>query len=183
MGQCSKAAWHNGSVICPRCQATPARPLGQAGSPLEWFTCPACHHVWAAGVAVPAVSAQSRRLTGDNRKHIVAVDDDALTLELVERTLSAYRVSPARDAAEALAILSSAEPVDLLLTDYLMPHMTGEELVFRARAQRPGIAVLIMTGYGKAVAAAEPAWWAAERHVSKPFHIDALREAVESLIG
>jgi DNA-binding NtrC family response regulator len=132
---------------------------------------------------VPAVSAQSRRLTGDNRKHIVAVDDDALTLELVERTLSAYRVSPARDAAEALAILSSAEPVDLLLTDYLMPHMTGEELVYRARAQRPGIAVLIMTGYGKAVAAAEPAWWAAERHVSKPFHIDALREAVESLIG
>lgn len=169
--------------MCPRCEATPARPLGQAGSPLEWFACPACQHVWAAGVSMPAVHERARLFVGDRRKHIIVVDDDMLTLDLVERTLTGYRVTTARDAAEALAVLSTTEPVDLLLTDYLMPLMTGEELVHRARAQRPGIAVLIMTGHGRAVASVEPAWWAAERHLSKPFDLDALRDAVQSLIG
>jgi DNA-binding NtrC family response regulator len=131
---------------------------------------------------MPAVHERSRQFVGDTRKHIVVVDDDMLTLDLVERALAGYRISTARDGAEALAILSTAEPVDLLLTDYLMPLMTGEELVHRVRVQRPGIAVLIMTGHGHAVAAVEPAWWATERHLAKPFHIDALRDAVRSLI-
>jgi DNA-binding NtrC family response regulator len=170
-------------VICPRCEAAHARPLGQAGSPLEWFACPTCHHVWAAGVSIPAPSTRTQPLAGDHRKHVVVVDDDTVTLELVERTLSTYRVSTARDAREALAILSTAEPVDLLLTDYLMPMMTGEELVHRAREYRPGLAVLILTGHGTAVADVEPEWWAAERHVAKPFRLDALRAAVASLIG
>ena len=101
----------------------------------------------------------------------------------MERTLSDYKVTTARDGGEALVILASAEPVHLLLTDYLMPVMTGEELVNRARAHRPGLPVLIMTGHSRAVAAADPVWWAAERHVTKPFRLDALREAVVSLIG
>jgi two-component system cell cycle sensor histidine kinase/response regulator CckA len=161
------------------------RPLGQAGSPLEWFACPSCHHVWAAGLTIPAppVATASAQLTGDRRKHIVVVDDDTLTLSLVERTLSDYRVSTARDGSEALVILLSTEPVHLLLTDYLMPVMTGEELVNRARERRPGLPVLIMTGHSHAVAAADPVWWAAERHVTKPFRLDALREAVAALIG
>jgi CheY-like chemotaxis protein len=122
-------------------------------------------------------------MAGDHRKHVVVVDDDNVTLELVERTLSTYRVSTARDGREALAILSTAEPVDLLLTDYMMPMMTGEELVHRARAYRPDLPVLIMTGHGTAVADIEPEWWATERHVAKPFRLDALRAAVASLIG
>ena len=172
-------------MICPRCDASPARPLGQAGSPLEWFACPSCQHVWADGVSmpVPAGATPSPPPTADLRKHIVVVDDDTRTLNLVERTLSDYRVSTARDGGEALAILSTSQPVHLLLTDYLMPVMTGEELVNRARVQRPGLPVLIMTGHGHAIAAADPAWWAAEHHLGKPFRLEALREAVESLIG
>jgi two-component system cell cycle sensor histidine kinase/response regulator CckA len=141
--------------------------------------------VWADGVSLPAPesAAPSRDLAGDARKHIVVVDDDTLTLSLVERTLTGYRVSTARDGGEALAILSTKDPVHLLLTDYLMPVMTGEELVKRARVQRPDLRVLIMTGHGNAVAAADPVWWAAERHLDKPFRLEALRAAVESLIG
>ena len=141
--------------------------------------------MWAAGVPLPstAAAAPSRDLAGDDRKHIVVVDDDTLTLSLIERTLTGYRVSTARDGGEALLILSTSDPDHLLLTDYLMPVMTGEELVKRARLQRPGLPVLIMTGHGKAVAAADPVWWASERHLVKPFRLEALRTAVESLIG
>ena len=171
--------------MCPRCDATPARPLGQAGSPLEWFACPNCHHVWADGVSIraPESAAPSRDLAGDDRKHIVVVDDDTLTLSLIARTLTDYRVSTARDGGEALVILSTTDPVHLLITDYLMPVMTGEELVKRARLQRPGLSVLIMTGHGTAVAAADPDWWAAERHLAKPFHLEELRLAVGALIS
>lgn len=104
-------------------------------------------------------------------------------LNLVERALPDYRVSTARDGAEALAILSTNDPVHLLLTDYLMPVMTGEELVKRARAQRPGLPALILTGHVNAVAANDPVWWEEEPHLTKPFRLEALRAAVQSLIG
>ena len=48
-----------------------------------------------------------------------------------------------------------------MLTDYLMPVMSGEEIVKRARAAPP-LKVEIMTRHGDAVAAADPVWWEAE---------------------
>ena len=174
-------------VHCPRCKATPARPLGQAGSPLEWFACPACHHVWAVGASLSATAraaaAPSEALAADTRKHIVVVDDDTLMLSMMERMLSSYRVSTARDGSEALTILSGDDPVHLLVTDYLMPVMTGQELVEYARLRRPALPALIITGVGGAAAAADPIWWASQCHLKKPFRLDELRAAVESLIG
>lgn len=116
-------------------------------------------------------------------KHVLAVDDDTSMLSVVERTLADYHVSTARDATEAMAILSSRERVDLLITDYLMPGMTGEELTHHARATRVGLKVLVITGHAHAVEHAEPEWWGSEAHLIKPFRILALREAVDALIG
>ena len=122
---------------------------------------------------------------GDNlgRQHILVVDDDVNTLSLVERVLANYRVSAAHDGLQALAMLSADGPVDLLLTDYLMPVMTGEELARRARVIQPTVKILVMTGYANAVTVADPEWCAAERLLGKPFRIEALRRAVEELIG
>ena len=100
-----------------------------------------------------------------------------------ERTLADYKVSTARDATEAMAILSTREPIDLLITDYLMPGMTGEELTHHARATRVGLKVLVITGHAHAVEHAEPEWWGTEVHLIKPFRILALRTAVDALIG
>jgi DNA-binding NtrC family response regulator len=116
-------------------------------------------------------------------KHVLVVDDDTSMLALFERTLADYRVSTARDAPEALAMLSAHERVDLLITDYLMPGMTGEELTHHARATRVGLKVLVITGHAHAVQHAEPEWWSREVHLIKPFRILALREAVDTLIG
>ena len=102
-------------------------------------------------------------------------------LAVLERTLADYRVSTARDATEAMAILSAPERVDLLITDYLMPGMTGEELTHHARATRIGLQVLVITGHAHAVEHAEPEWWGTEAHLIKPFRILALREAAGSL--
>jgi CheY-like chemotaxis protein len=170
------------SVLCPRCESA-ARSLGNAGSQLMWYTCTACHHVWAAGIAPKAASPAPVERGSDSRPHVLVVDDDMLMLSIVERTLSDYRVSTAHDGWEALALLSAPDAVDLLITDYMMPEMTGRELVSRARVARPDLRVLVVTGHGDTLAKAEPAWWAAEPHLEKPFHVDALRVAVENLIG
>jgi CheY-like chemotaxis protein len=145
--------------------------------------------VWADGVTpaatepgptpepVPAESSTSAQ------KHVLVVDDDTFVLSLVERALEGYRVSTARDAGEALARLATTEWIDLLITDYLMPVMTGDELVGRARAMRPDLKVLVLTGHARTIAGADPGWWASECHVDKPFGVDTLRAAVSDLIG
>jgi len=115
-------------------------------------------------------------------KHILIVDDDALMLSLMSRALPDFRLTVARDGDEALAIASQL-PVDLLITDYLMPSMTGDELIGRLRERRPNLKVLIVTGHGQVLAKENPDWWHSEAHLDKPFAIDALREAVIRLIG
>ena len=137
--------------------------------------------MWAAGAsneAPPPAGVKSSSV-----KHVLAVDDDTSMLSVVERTLIDYHVSTARDATEAMAILSTRDPIDLLITDYLMPGMTGEELTHHARATRVGLKVLVITGHAHAVEHAEPEWWGTEAHLIKPFRILALREAVDALIG
>jgi CheY-like chemotaxis protein len=115
-------------------------------------------------------------------KHILIVDDDALLLGMMSRALPDYRLTVARDGDEALALAREA-PVDLVITDYLMPSMTGDELLGRLREQRPDLKALIVTGHGPVLADEVPDWWHAEAHLDKPFRVDALREAVIGLIG
>jgi CheY-like chemotaxis protein len=167
---------------CPRCREREIRSLGLAGSQLQWFACKVCQHVWAHGAAPENAPAPVPTPSGSH-KHVVVVDDDTSVLSIVERTLSDYRVSTARDASEALAILSTHDRIDLLITDYLMPVMTGEELAHHARALRPDLKILVLTGHAHALERAEPAWWASEPHVIKPFRVVTLRDAVSDLIG
>jgi CheY-like chemotaxis protein len=167
---------------CPRCLQRETRSLGLAGSQLQWFTCKSCQHVWADGAAPQPAPAPAPTVSG-SRKRVLVVDDDTSVLAIVERTLSDYRVSTARDAAEALAILSAQNRIDLLITDYLMPVMTGEELAHRARELRPSLKILVLTGHALALEHAEPVWWASEPHVVKPFRFATLRDAVTDLIG
>ncbi len=116
-------------------------------------------------------------------KHILIVDDDSSVLDLVSRALRAYRLSLARDPDEALHVAGNVGSLDLLITDYMMPSMTGEELIGRLREQWPGLSVLILTGHSAFLDAENAPWWTNETHLDKPFEVDRLRAAVTELIG
>ncbi len=73
--------------------------------------------------------------------------------------------------------------IDLLITDYLMPDGTGEELITRLRDKHPALKVLILTGHGGMLDDEGFGWWTHERHLAKPCGVDDLREAVTQLIG
>jgi len=92
--------------------------------------------------------ARKRSAPSGPSRTILVVDDQADTLESVRLLLEreGHRVLTAASGAEALALLAD-ECVHVALVDYLMPRMTGEELVGHIRALDPSLQVILQTGY------------------------------------
>ena len=82
-------------------------------------------------------------------EHILVVDDQPDLLAITRDMLEGfgYRVTTARSGAEALERLGSAGPCDLLLTDVVMPGMSGFEIAAAVRAMAPKVPVIYMSGY------------------------------------
>lgn len=81
---------------------------------------------------------------------ILLVEDEDQVRAVVSSALSrqGYRVIPARNAGEALLLCEDqAVSIDLLLTDVVMPKMSGPELAARLSATRPGMKIICMSGY------------------------------------
>mgnify|MGYP001627158193 CR=1 FL=1 len=79
---------------------------------------------------------------------LLLVEDDDSVRQLMAESLEAigYAVTQAADGETALHMLRQKLP-DLLITDYLMPGMTGAELMQKVRAQAPDLPMIIATGY------------------------------------
>jgi len=99
-------------------------------------------------MATTETALDEHRLRG--REIVLVVEDDPDIRDFVARTLTGfgYSVREAANGREALALLAMAAPVDLLLSDMTMPGgIGGHDLVVEARRQRPGLRVLLMSGF------------------------------------
>lgn len=114
---------------------------------------------------------------------LVTEDEDAVRVIAVRiLTRGGYRVLAASGGEEALAYLADvAQPVDLLLTDVVMPGLSGPELSDRAAALRPGLPVLYMSGYSHDLMP-ERTLRAGVRLVEKPFTADLLLTRVREVL-
>jgi CheY-like chemotaxis protein len=86
------------------------------------------------------------------RETILVVEDDERVrqLTITRLKLIGYQVLEASDGPKALDILSQGHPVDLVFTDLIMPGgMSGRDVVMRARELKPGIKVLLTSGYAE----------------------------------
>jgi signal transduction histidine kinase len=83
---------------------------------------------------------------------LLLVDDDTGVREATAEMLrdAGYAVQLADSAESAIAMLEGGLAVDALVTDHLMPGITGAQLVRRLRVTRPEIAALVITGYSRA---------------------------------
>jgi len=130
-------------------------------------------------VAVPPVSSTSP----DAKRTVLVVEDEVSLGTLVERFLESggYGVLRASDPRTALEIVEAqGEEIDLLLTDVVMPGMSGPELASRVRRQRPGIPVIFMTGYAKHAVLEDVG---DARLVRKPFTRSEILEQVGAVVG
>jgi CheY-like chemotaxis protein len=82
---------------------------------------------------------------------VLAVDDDPLVLTNTVAMLEelGHTAYPAASADEALKILKSDNKIDLVITDQVMPRMTGLQLVNIIRREWPDMPVLLATGYAE----------------------------------
>src|SRR5690606_28390161 len=102
---------------------------------------------------------------------LLVVEDDASIRALLVRALAArgYRVLQAADGAEAIAVSRGHDgPIDLLLTDVVMPRVGGPETARRLRLDRPTLPVIYMSGF-TAEALADGEAPGADAFLSKPF--------------
>jgi PAS domain S-box-containing protein len=112
---------------------------------------------------------------------ILFVDDDPLiamsTVEMLDDL--GHRVISANSGQHALDIVRSEQPIDLMMTDHMMPGMTGVELAAAARQIRPQLPVLLATGYAELPEGIQVDL----PRLAKPYHQDQLRERLDELLA
>jgi len=105
----------------------------------------------AAGAESKRPPPSQESVAAVKRLVIVAVDDDALVLSSTVAMLEemGHTVFPATSARQALDLLATDPSVDLIITDQVMPRMTGAELAAKLAALRPELPVILATGFSE----------------------------------
>jgi two-component system cell cycle sensor histidine kinase/response regulator CckA len=117
---------------------------------------------------------------------ILLVEDDARVRALAQGWLSrlGYRVHAYANGPDALAALGSMDhPIDLVVTDVVMPGMNGRVFSDHVKALRPAVKVLFTSGYGHDVIAHRGVLDADVEFLSKPYSLECLAERVRQVLG
>ena len=132
--------------------------------------------------AIPApTSSEAPRGT----ETILLTEDEHDVREVAREFLESggYTVIEARDGTEALGLVEKHQAaIDLLITDMVMPRMTGQELAARLKEQRPKLRMLYMSGYSERAAAESLRSDPTVRLLAKPFSRSALLRTVHELL-
>ena len=115
-----------------------------------------------------------------NRPTILVVDDQQIIIFLLETHLRQAGFTPvsASSGAEALLILEQ-RPVDLIISDLMMPQMGGLQLMERVHESHPGIPIIVITAHGSVEGAVEAMRRGAYDYLEKPYNPDDLRMTIQ----
>ena len=133
-----------------------------------------------------ASSETAAELDAPNGATIMVVEDEDAIRTLTHRILTrhGYRVVEAASPADALQLWDGLGGVpDLLLTDVVMPGMSGKDLSDRLRASAPGLPVLFVSGYTDNVMDRYGLDAAGDSLLHKPFNAQQLLSAVQDVLG
>jgi two-component system cell cycle sensor histidine kinase/response regulator CckA len=132
------------------------------------------------------VKAYAMRMKGTPSRplSVLVVDDEDLVRKFVERVMreAGYQTATASDGPEALEVAATLESFDILVTDVMMPQMTGDELARRLRVTTPALKVLYLTGFSDRLFKEKVTLWADEAFLDKPCSVKGLLQAVSLLL-
>jgi hypothetical protein len=117
---------------------------------------------------------------------VLLVEDEPEVRELLVQTLSqaGYTVVAAANGRAALEAFEAPGPrIDIIVTDVVMPETSGPALARAARAQRPDLKVLFISGYADEGATGEMVQDASTRYLQKPFNRNQLLRGIAELLG
>jgi len=114
---------------------------------------------------------------------ILVVEDNPDTLEMLQRKVLAkgFQAYTATEVPEAITILESHK-IDIILTDYKMPKLSGLELIRHVNSHYPGIRVIMITGFPTIEGAVEAVKVGAQSYITKPFTDEELFSAIDEAI-
>jgi len=123
----------------------------------------------------------------ESRRRILVVDDEPYIGRIIQLKLEmgAYRVECVQDGRSALDRLRSADPVDLVLLDIMMPDVSGLEVLAQLRQipQRARTPVIMLTAKGQEADRARAAALGATDFVTKPFSPKKLLARIDEILG
>jgi CheY-like chemotaxis protein len=113
------------------------------------------------------------------RRRILLVEDESLVREFIRRLLSRdeHTVVEANNGVEAFSLFTRGQ-FDLVMTDFEIPFMKGNELAARIKQLAPRQPIIMITGYGKRPGPDNPV----DAVLNKPIHLDQLRTAMVQLL-
>jgi CheY-like chemotaxis protein len=129
--------------------------------------------------------AASAPIAAGNKDTILLVEDEGEIMAIAREFLKdlGYRVLEASNGSQALAIVGSDEPVDLLFTDVVLPDgMNGAEVARAATTLRPGLKVLFATGYTREALTQQGRLGPGINLLQKPYRKSDLARAVRALL-
>ena len=116
---------------------------------------------------------------------ILVADDNPEMRQAIEETIlnpAGYTVRSVGDGMSALSLAHELEP-DVIITDHLMPSLTGIELIRRLHIEKPHIPVILITGEGSEDLAIEAMRSGASDYITKPFKAEQLLAAVGRVLS
>jgi CheY-like chemotaxis protein len=116
---------------------------------------------------------------------VLLTEDEQDVREIAREFLESggYRVIEAKDGAEAIRLASKHRgEIHLLVTDMVMPGMTGQELAVRLQSEHPGLSVVFMSGYSEHAATEMADADPSVRLLTKPFSRAAILKAVGEIL-
>lgn len=119
-------------------------------------------------------------------ERVLVVEDDASVMRTLVHSLGAlgYAAVTARGGEEAIQrVAAEQEPIALVLTDVVMPGMSGSELAALLRRQRPSLPIVLMSGCADDPQAVAQAQTGAHEFLAKPFTMDELSRVVGRALG
>ena len=113
-------------------------------------------------------------------KKILVVDDEPMVCEAVKMLLEfdGHQVVTAVNGNEALALFDDGR-FDVVITDYTMPGMKGDELALALKARLPAQPVIMLTAHAEMIKTVAVPLKGVDQLVSKPFQFQDLREAIQ----
>ena len=115
---------------------------------------------------------------------ILIVDDEDSVRRFVERVLqdASYRTATASGGPEAIEAAARLGSFELLVTDVMMPQMSGDELARRLRLKEPDLKILYLTGFSDRLFKDKVTLWEDEAFLDKPCSVKGLQQAVSLLL-
>ena len=119
----------------------------------------------------------------DSKKRILVVDDEPFVCDAVKMMLAfdGHDVVTANDAREALTVFEKNK-FDLVITNFAMPGMKGDELAAAIKARSPRQPVVMITAYAEMLQSSGKKLPGVDFLVSKPFLLEHLREAISTVL-